>query len=224
FFILLAALLLFLGLVFREYLLANIVMPLATVVWLLLRIFVLSIDQQVYWWGLIALTATLALIRLFRSASKVEDEQPRDPNPALKRVTYWRTFIQLNTHEPKEKDSFRRELMWLLTSMYSSRQPGHANYEIQEAFKERQIPLPEAVYNFLFAGSPAAPRQSFWRDPLGYSRQLLQALHQTYRKWMRRWTRREAAEYYQAIHEVLTMMESSLEISYDDKPADHHDD
>ena len=56
------------SLAFPQILLENVILPTAMLLWLLLRIFVLSIDQQVYWWGAISLAAAAALVLLLRES------------------------------------------------------------------------------------------------------------------------------------------------------------
>ena len=117
--------------------------------------------------------------------------------------------------------------MWLLTSTYSSRREGgfaRANFQIEEALRQHQIPLPASVYAFLFADEVQAPRATFSQDPIGFLRQLLRPIRLAPGKWIRRWTGREAAEYYRAVDELLAVMETTLEMHYDAEPTqtDHH--
>lgn len=215
-FALLAGFLLYLGLVFQQELLANIILPAATVVWLLLRIFVLSIDQQIYWWLLIFLVGLIALIRLFRDPGAIEPDQLPDANPTLDRVRHWQTSILSNIYENGERNYLKADLRRLLTTMYSARRPGSAHFEIEAALEQRQISLPEPIYTYLCADQPVAPRQTFIKHPVAAIKQTLRMAPQ---RWLRRWTGREAAEYYEAIDEVLTLMETSLEMKYDDDPS-----
>jgi hypothetical protein len=223
-FLLMMGLLLFLGFVFQEFLMANLILPVATVLWLLLRIFVLSVDQQIYWWCLIGLVVLLAIRRVFLRPGTIEPYRPPQSRGVLDEVDHWRTSILSNAHETGEKNTLKRELMWLLTSIYSSRKQGHAQFEIKEAFEHREIPLPEGVYTFLFANEPEAPNQNSFLHPVHTFKRILQSIRLAVRKKMRRWTGREAAEYYRAIDEMLTFMENQLEIKNDKDPIDPHND
>ena len=62
---LVAALVLFLGLLFWPFVLATILQPIALVLWLLLRILVLSVHQKYFWYALV-FAAVLVLFRLLR--------------------------------------------------------------------------------------------------------------------------------------------------------------
>ncbi len=94
--VLFAGCLLLLGLVFQGFVLAEIVLPLATVLWLLLRIFVLSIDQQVYWWALIGLAAIIVVSRLLRQTGPVQPDRPPEESLALEQVLRWHSAITNN--------------------------------------------------------------------------------------------------------------------------------
>lgn len=218
FIVLLAGFLLFLGLVFQRFLLANLVLPAALVVWLLLRITVLSIGQEVYWWALIFLIVLLAIFRLIWASGVSEPHQVSQSNATLDRVQHWQDSIRSNVHRTGDDFTFRRDLSWLLTSLYASRQQGFANYQIREALLKHEIPLPERVYSFLFTNEPATPRQTFFKHPIGASIQLVNAMRMAPRRWIRRWSGREKAEYYNAIDELLALMETSLEMKSDDEP------
>ncbi len=222
FFVLLAGLILF-GLVFWQFIVDDIIVPVALVVWLFLRLFVLSIDQQVYWWALVLLGALLLLIRLFAEMSPVESlRQPSDSNAVLDRVAFWKTSILGFSPESWKSITIRRDLIWLLAGLYATRQPGSLNFEIEEILRERRIPLPEPVYAFLFAQAPPPP-PPFFKHPLESIRHRLATLRQAPQKWIHRWSGREKADYYVAIDQVLTFMENSLEIKNDDEPFDPHD-
>lgn len=146
-------LLLLLTLLFRQFVLAGILLPAATAVWLILRIFVLSIHQQVIWWGVIFLSAIMAIRGFYRRSAVDFRIPPSDSNPEVDRVSTWRESIRLNVRAAVGEDLFRRDLMWLFTSLYSSRQQGEAKYKIREAILNRQIPLPR-----IHLCLPAPPR------------------------------------------------------------------
>ena len=82
---------LLLVLIFQQALIANVVQPVATVIWALLRIFVFSIDQHVYWWLLIGVLLLVPVIRELRKPQPYYDAEPTSrSNPWLERVDSWR--------------------------------------------------------------------------------------------------------------------------------------
>jgi hypothetical protein len=223
-FLLIMGLILFLSLVFWQFLLANLILPVATVFWLLLRIFVLSIDQQVYWWLLISLVIFLAIFRIYSRTEILQPSQTLDSNQTLDSIHHWRNAILANARDSSENNTLKRELMWLLTSMYSSRQQSYAHYEIKEALEQRQIPLPEPVYAFLFSNEPEKSRSTFFQNPVRALKQILQSIRREAQKKIRRWSGREPAEFYTGIDEVLSFMETTLEINDDNDPISHRND
>jgi hypothetical protein len=217
---LLVGLLVFLGLVFQQALLAYLVLPIATVVWLLLRIFVLSVDQQAFWALLIVVIVLMTVLRLLGRPEWIEQSHVPVSNPVLNRASSWQDSILANIHYTGESNTAKQNLISLLASIKSSRQPGAGEYETRKALKRRQVDLPEPIYAFLFADEPVPPAQSFFAHPAAVVQRKLESVRMAPRKWIRRMSGRETAEYYQAIDQVLTLMEISLEMKHDDKHID----
>jgi hypothetical protein len=195
--------LLFLGLVFHDFVLEEILIPIATVLWILLRIFVFSINQEVFWWCLVLLAVVAALVRLFRGF--MQHEPPPSPEALFHRgrTAAWRSSILLNVRENPSRDSLRRELTWLTAAMYSSRREGGAKFQIRDALQERQIPLPPSVHEFLFPAARPAERG------------LLPAARSRIRGWVRRRSGRDRADYLRSIDDVVTFMERSMEMTHE---------
>ena len=214
-FLLLLGLVLALGILFWPYVQAYLVTPVALLVWVLLRIFVLSIDQKILW-ALLAFSALVFILRRLGQELKIPEQRPApEPNTTLRKVEIWRNFIQMRPDDSGEHEAIRRELSRMLVSLYTSRQAGSTYKEVSEALLQRQIPVPDPVYALLFSSRATAPRQSF--------KQVLDRLRRTPQTYFRRWTGREAADYYRSIDAVLTFLETSLEIKNDDGPIDSSD-
>lgn len=202
---------LLLGVLFRSFILDNFVRPVALVFWLIWRI-LLSVNQQIYWGLLIASALVYTFFRLAQGLVDIKPTPPSDSNLTLYNVDYWRTSIQLTADKNEKVNILKQNLGEMLTAMYTSRQSEAPHWEVYEALRQRQIPLPDHIYAFLFPAKPLGGRRSF--------QQVLQTIWQALRKWARRWKGRDVAEYYQSIEEVLTFMESSMEIKHDDKHFD----
>ena len=95
----------------------------------------------------------------------------------------------------------------MLASIYASKQRVQTSYEIVEALRDGQIPLPEHIHTFLF------PEGSHRSGPS--IKNVLLTIRHAPSKWMRRWTGQSAAEKYRNIEQVLSFMENSLEIKND---------
>jgi hypothetical protein len=208
-FILSVILILILGLAFWPYLLVNIIQPLAKMLWLLLRISILSIDQNYYWGALVLSIFFLFFHRLSQQTGAYYYEETTDPNATLKNIDFWSSFFQFTHHDAESVRRLKSELARLLISLYASDQRSLTNFEILEALKARTIPLPEHIYSYLFDEDTQEKKDSI-KHFLGSIRQIPQT-------WVRRWTKRDQTEHYLMIAEVLTFMETSLEVKYDDK-------
>ena len=197
--------------------LQTVVLPAATVLWLVLRLFVLSIDQQVYWWGTVALAVLVTIGFLLRTTPSAAPSLPSVAGSSGDPAQRWRDCLRLNVHAPPARDTFRRDLAWMLTSLYASRRPGFAKYQVREALLQRQIPLPEPVYRFLFAHTlPPEPRPPFLRSPGAWVRMTVRSAARAAGAPARR--RRGPSEYRQAVAAVLDFMETELEMNHELEP------
>ncbi len=206
------------GFSFPSFVQDNFVTPIALVLWLFWRI-LRSVDEQVYWIGLIFAVVFYCLIRLYRWvlwADTFEQTQTPDSNAALERMSYWRTSILLTGFKIDPSNRLERNLANMLAALYASKQFHVTPHEIYSALEQRQMPLPEPVYTFLFPVQSSGAKRSI--------KQILRNLRDMPRKQIRRWTGREKAEYYQLLDQVLKFMESVMENEHDNKRFDaHHD-
>jgi len=206
--ILFIAIILFAGMLFWPFVLNEIITPISLVVWLLLRLFVLSIGQQ-YYWAAIIFVVLIFLVRLLPQ-DQINDqaEELPDSNATIASIGYWRSLFILTENHTHEEKILKRELIRLLLSLYASKQRTSANFGLYEAMQRGEIPLPEHIHTFLFPDESQKSSRSLKR--------LMQFVRNTSRKWIRCWTGQEAAEHYQMIDEVLSFMETSLEMKHDD--------
>lgn len=212
--ILVAVIVLFLGMLFWPSILNNIIKPIALVLWLLLRILVLSIHQKYFWYAVI-LAACIVLFRVLPQAQS--DSQPKtyvETNSTIINISYWHGLFLYTGQNAQDEKTLKRELTHLLTSLYASKQSTSNNFRLHEALQQGRMPLPENIHRFLF---PQEPQVS--GGPL---KQFFQSIRKTPRKWIRQWTGQEKAEHYRMIDEVLNFIETSLEINNDDRKPSHH--
>jgi hypothetical protein len=204
---------LLLGFFFRNFVFENFVWPLALVVWVFWSD-VLSVHQMIYW---VLLILSLALYAFFRNARRSTDTSftpSPDSNATLEEINRWRIVIPLTSDEIETENILKQNLGKMLTVIYTSRQPESAHWEVEEALRQRRIPIPESIYRFLFPAGPAEKAPFLLR----MARDILQAPG----KLARRWSGRETAGYYRSIEEVLTYMESLMEKKHDGKPFGTH--
>ena len=205
---LVAALVLFLGLLFWPFVLATIVQPIALVLWLLVRILVLSVHQKYFWYALI-FAAVLVLFRLLRQTpSEPPSQESFETNTTLTSISYWRALFLYNGQDVLEDTPLKRQLAGLLTLLYAWKQGTPNDFRINDALQQGAIPLPETVHAFLFPQEP---------EPGGPLKKFLQAIRKAPRRWIRQWTGQAKSEHDQKIEAVLGFLETSLEINDDDR-------
>ncbi len=203
-FIFILGLLVFLGLIFSSWAIPNIIMPAALTVWIFIRIFILSLDQQYYWWLLIFLAVLWIFYRLLRQREPIEPEEYVSHNEALSNLKNWQNIL---IYSKKESNRFslsssilKQKLTALLTSYYAARQPGPNDSEIYKALESGQLPLPKALYNFLYLPEPA--KTHWWS---------IHSLSQACRHWYRQLTGKNAADFDKMIDELIRFLENTPE-------------
>ena len=202
--ILITAIVLFAGMLFWPFILSNIIKPIALVVWVLLRILVLSIDQK-YFWGAIIFVVVIFLFRLLpQEQAAIQSNSYPETNATIRTIGYWRILFTFNDQDVRDEKTIKRELLYLLTSLYASKQRTSTNFGEYDALQRGEIPLPEGIYTFLFSEEPQESG-----NPI---KKLLQSIRKTPRKWIRKLTGQEKDDHYRIIDEVLSFMETTLEI------------
>lgn len=196
------------GLLFWPFILNKIIGPISLMTWLLLRIFVLSIDQ-IYYWGAIIFVVIIFLFRLLPLDQTInQTESSPDSNATIKTIEHWRSVFTLINPDVHDERTLKRELSHLLLSLYASKQRTSTDFRLYDALQRGEIPMPEHIRAFLF---PSEPKESKWS-----LRKTIQSVWNVPQKWIRRWTGQEIAEHYRMIDEVLCFIEKSMEMKNDD--------
>lgn len=203
------------GLLFWPFIFNEIISPIALVVWILLRVFVLSIDQRFYWAIIILVSAFLLLRRLLSSLqAPMQSADFEGPNVTIKSIRHWYSLLAVSPRNAYDDRTIKKELAQLLLLLFATKKRTAADYRLYDALRQGEIPLPEHIHTFLFPGEPPEAGRPIKR--------FLQSIRRTPKKWLRRWTGREKAEYHQMIDEVLGFVEASLEIKDDDGKLTPH--
>lgn len=201
---LISAITFFVGMLFWPFILSEIIKPSALVVWILLRILVLSVDQK-FFWGAIVFLVLIFLFRLLPKEQAVDQTDTyTERTVTIRTVAYWRLLFTFNGLNVREEKSLKRELLHLLTALYTSKQRTSASFVVNDALRKGEIPLPKHIYTFLF---PEEPKKSRW-----VIQRFFQSIQKSVRTSIRQWTGEDKAEHRQMIDEVLSFMETTLEI------------
>lgn len=200
--LLILGVLLLLGILFRSFIQDNFITPVSLVIWVFWR-FLQSIDQGLYWGLLIFCILIFALVRGFEKPPSFEKTMDSGFNATLESMNFWRTMILITLDEIEQPNLLKRDLGRMLATIYSTKNTEVDYFETYNALRQGTIALPRHIYDFLYAAEDAASQPSLLRR--------LKAIRQKPIAWYRHWTRRDVADYYRSIEEVLTYMESLME-------------
>jgi hypothetical protein len=213
------AVILFAALLFWPFVLAEIITPTSLAAWVLLRIFVLSVDQHHYWMAIIFVTSIFLYLRLLPPyRPTLQSEEPQRLNETMRSLDYWRSLFYLVDQRVQNDEMLKKGLARLLLAQYATQRRVLADFRLYEALQRGEVPLPEEIHAFLFAQEP----QLAERSVLARVRQRAQSIRNTPRRWIRRWTGQESAERYRMVDQILCLMETSLEMKNDDGKFESH--
>jgi hypothetical protein len=198
------------GMFYWPFILNEVIAPISLGVWVLLRIFVLSIDQKYYWVAIIFIASFLLYRCLLpRVPLSTPSNNFHFPNETMSSIGSWRGLFAVIDRKIQHDQTLKKELAYLLLTLYATNQHVTADFRLYDALRNGQISLPEDIHTFLFAEEPQQTGRSVIR--------LIHSIQKTLRKWVDRWTGQEMAEHYRMIDEVLSFMETSLEIKNDER-------
>jgi hypothetical protein len=199
---------LFVGLLFWPFIFNDIITPASLVVWILLRIFILSIAQKYYWGAIILITVFFLYHRLVPPPQPARPaENFQNSNEIIRTIGYWRSMFTLTSQDIQAGKTLKEELARLVLSRDPANQRALPHYQLYEALQRGEIPIPDQIHAFLFK-EPQQRGRSL--------KKLVQFIRNTPQKWLRRWTGQELADHYRMIDETLCFIETSLEMKNDD--------
>jgi hypothetical protein len=204
-FLLSGIIILFIGMIFWPFILNDIIKPFALVIWLLLRIFVLSVDQK-YFWAIVIFSIIIFLFRLLpKEQDPVQSEAFSEENATVSNIKNWSILFAFSGQDVREDKVLKRELIHLLASVYASKRNTSTDFGIYDALMQGEIPLPEDICTFLFPKEQQASGSLIIK--------ILHTIQNTSRKWIRQWTGQDKVDHDKMINEVLCFIETSLEIN-----------
>jgi len=187
---------------FRSFFLANIIEPVALLLWALWHV-ISSVDQHIYWVVLIVMCSILA-IRLLPSG--IEDSHESvysrmDQSPS--RVDYWQALIKDAALGSDENERLHENLKNLLLTVVAQDERAEP-VKIEDVIAKGKTPLSPTTQRLLF------PQNGTRRKFPVYQR--LKFLYLAPR-WLRRWANKFVHHDYTLIDETLRWMETELELN-----------
>ncbi len=190
------------GFLLRDFLLANLVKPMALLLWMGSRL-IASIDQLTYWAGLILALLLISLPRLLRRQPGPEESRAGNATGTLYSIRHWRTLILLNTNEADRLNYLKNSLRTLLNDLYASRESSQVSLNTHDDIAQGDTRLPDSIREFLLLSPPS--------EAMTTQAQPWQRLSRAPARFFRRRTKQDQAKYYQSIEEVISFMEKQLE-------------
>lgn len=198
---------LFLGMVNWPYVYSQILVPIATTVWLLLRLFVLSIGQQYYWTALIF----VLLLVLYRVLPRyqMETESTTTPliNETVSSIYMWRRLYMPGDNLDSDDRAIKQQMAHMLVVLHANRLHTQPDFRLFDSLRRGEIPLPPQIHEMAFH-----EESTLKVPPL---KRLIRAVRTRPAQWYRHATGQDKAEHYRMIDEMLTYLETSLEIKND---------
>jgi hypothetical protein len=200
---------LYLVIVFWPFIVSKIIVPISTALWIGLRIFILSVDQKLYWVAFTLGILVLIFRRLVHGESSPEPDQTLGEVVKFKDIDTWQNNLSIYSNSLTEQQFIRHKLIDLLTAMYAAEQEEICSYMVLDAIRRKEIPLPEPLFLMLFPEEPERKQRSImntlkkiWLAPSNWIRQ-------------NRISKNRTMETRRMITEVLTYIETSLEMNHE---------
>lgn len=182
----------------------GIIEPGAIMLWALWRV-ISSVDQGVYWAGLIILSLALIVRALPPRNSSPMNSAYLQHYKSRSPVERWKQLFDEAASGKDEDEALRTSLKNLLEATIQQSQQSAAA-TIDEKLASEGLSLPPAAHEYVFPSSSEKKRQAAHRRTGAWR----WAPH-----WLRQWSQNGTDPDSRAIDELLSWMESILEIEHD---------
>jgi hypothetical protein len=189
------------------------VAPVALMGWLLLRVFVLSVHQALYWMALVFAFPVLLWVMLRRRPFPAAEPGPIARARRSHPLETWRWVIDQTASGMRPLPSIGwNEFVQMVVSLRALDRHVAPDYLLHDALRDGRVPLPPDVHAFLFPPPPVSPRRRLAR--------LRRWLGTSVTGALRRLSGRERAERLRSMSRLLSFLEESLEIPRHDHTPD----
>jgi hypothetical protein len=212
--ILICGMALAIGVLAWPWLRTNLVAPVTLVVWLLLRVLVLSVHQSVYWTALVCAVPILLVAMLRRRSGPGAWPAPAARTARAHPVDTWRYLVDQTAGGERTPPAIGwNGFVQLAVSLRALELRVPPDYLLHDALRTGQVPLPTEVHAFLFPAPDPRPR--------GRAARLGRWLAEAPRGALRRLSGRDRSERLRSMSLLLSFLEESLEMTSHDDPGDH---
>lgn len=143
----LLAVLLSAGIVFRVFLMNSVIMPASLVLWAVIRVF-LSIPQEAYWVGLVFTAFVLGLRLLPIRSETLKRPAAADSRLPVRRFEYWQKIIKESSLSSENRIVLENNLRDLLVNVIAQEEHVSPN-SLREDIEKRRLDIPEEIYDVL---------------------------------------------------------------------------
>lgn len=191
-----------LGVIFRSFLMTNIIEPIALMFWLFWRT-LSSVEQNIYWIALIVFCVILVVRLIPYRIDKSPVSAYNYSYNSLPRVEYWHSVLDDAVFGRNETDELRESLQELLAAVIAQIERSDLT-AIDEIYLKERVFLSTAAYRYLFP-----PKRKHGMFSTNFKRNIMQLIPKRLRKRAKMYIQQDIT----TVDEILQWMEAELEIS-----------
>lgn len=147
------------GVIFRAFLLQNVIMPASLVIWAIVRVF-RSIPQEAYWVGLVFIAFVLGLRLLPMSSAAIKVKEEIDTRQPARRYEYWCKIIDDSSRSRENKSILKDNLCELLIGVIAQEEDRLPN-AVRDDLIHKRLELPPEIYAYLDSSETGKDRHYF---------------------------------------------------------------
>jgi hypothetical protein len=135
--------------VFRQFIYANVIMPISLILWAVLRVF-MTIDQEFYWVALVFIAFIFGLSLVPMRTKVLSQPAGRESRQPAKRLEYWDVLIDKAGNSREDQQTLRKNLQELFVNVMAIEDQADPN-SIREDLQRKRLDIPKEIVTYLFA-------------------------------------------------------------------------
>lgn len=136
---------------FRLIILENFLKPLALILYLILRTFLLPIDQIILWGIMIFAVSIIIFMRFDDITAEGKPINESTKNFYAEKYASWKLCLSSDSRDAHSQKYLKRELISMMVALYAAGKRIPVDFRLFDAFKAKEIPVPEKIHTFLYA-------------------------------------------------------------------------